>query len=141
MEVQIQKYEADIRRHISIEHQLQLYTDDLKRSVTLLQVEKTKSESDQIALIDELKRDKSVLREFMKIKDQTITDLNAKLGLQKTQIAQLAFQQEQQKQRYETQLKDLKQKLSICINQNIKTVATPLAQLSTEASTSQKQIT
>ncbi len=76
MEIQIQKYEADIRKHISIEHQLQLYSDDLKRSITQLETEKESSEKAQIALIDELKRDKIVLREFMKIKDQGLVDLN-----------------------------------------------------------------
>ena len=34
------KYEADIRKHISIEHQLQLFADDLKRSVQVLEKEK-----------------------------------------------------------------------------------------------------
>lgn len=33
LEQQICKYEADIRKHISIEHQLQLYADDLKKSL------------------------------------------------------------------------------------------------------------
>ena len=40
METQIQKYEADIRKHISIEHQLQLYADDLKRNVQVLEKER-----------------------------------------------------------------------------------------------------
>lgn len=40
LEQQMVKYEADIRKHISIEHQLQLFADDLKRSVHVLEKEK-----------------------------------------------------------------------------------------------------
>lgn len=44
LEQQLVKYEADIRRHISIEHQLQLFADDLKRSITTLEKEKEQLE-------------------------------------------------------------------------------------------------
>ena len=44
MEQQLQKYEGDIRKHISIEHQLQLFAEDLKRSVTQLEKEKEQLE-------------------------------------------------------------------------------------------------
>ena len=40
LEQQLQKYEGDIRKHISIEHQLQLFAEDLKRSVAQLEKEK-----------------------------------------------------------------------------------------------------
>ena len=40
LEQQLQKYEGDIRKHISIEHQLQLFAEDLKRSVSQLEKEK-----------------------------------------------------------------------------------------------------
>ena len=40
LETQLQKYEGDIRKHISIEHQLQLFAEDLKRTVTQLEKEK-----------------------------------------------------------------------------------------------------
>jgi hypothetical protein len=33
MEQQMCLYEVEIRKHISIEHQLQLYADDLKKSM------------------------------------------------------------------------------------------------------------
>ena len=33
LETQIQRYEQDIRKHISVEHQLQLYAEDLKASI------------------------------------------------------------------------------------------------------------
>ena len=39
------KYEADIRRHISIEHQLQLFADDLKRTIATLEKEKEQLEN------------------------------------------------------------------------------------------------
>ena len=44
IEQQLQKYEGDIRKHISIEHQLQLFAEDLKRSITLLEKEKEQLE-------------------------------------------------------------------------------------------------
>jgi hypothetical protein len=75
LEVQIQKYEADIRKHISIEHQLQLYADDLKRSVQVMDQEKETIEKNHSLQLDELKRDKAVLRDFLKIKDNTIQEL------------------------------------------------------------------
>ena len=43
-EQQLQKYEGDIRKHISIEHQLQLFAEDLKRSVAQLEKEKEQVE-------------------------------------------------------------------------------------------------
>ena len=45
LEAQLQKYEGDIRKHISIEHQLQLFAEDLKRSVSQLEKEKEALES------------------------------------------------------------------------------------------------
>ena len=44
LEQQLQKYEGDIRKHISIEHQLQLFAEDLKRSVAQLEKEKEQVE-------------------------------------------------------------------------------------------------
>lgn len=44
MEQQLCQYEVDIRKHISIEHQLQLYAEDLKK--TMQQVDKEKELTD-----------------------------------------------------------------------------------------------
>lgn len=79
MEHQICKYEGDIRKHISIEHQLQLYADDLKRSILQTDKEKEFMELKHKGFVDELKRDKQVLRDFLKQKDATITDLQSKI--------------------------------------------------------------
>lgn len=69
LESQIQQYEADIRKHISIEHQLQLYSDDLKRTISSLEFEKESLQKEHIKAMEDLKRDKSVLRDFLKTKD------------------------------------------------------------------------
>jgi chaperonin cofactor prefoldin len=51
--------------------------------------------------MEDLKRDKSVLRDFLKTKDQTISELKAKLESQKLQITTLQQQRDQMKQRIE----------------------------------------
>ena len=73
------KYEADIRRHISIEHQLQLFADDLKRSITTLEKEKEQLEKQTAVTLEELKKDKLTMREFLNIKDKTLSDLQDKV--------------------------------------------------------------
>ena len=47
MEQQLQKYEGDIRKHISIEHQLQLFAEDLKRNITQLEKDKEHLEANK----------------------------------------------------------------------------------------------
>lgn len=79
LEQQLVKYEADIRRHISIEHQLQLFADDLKRSITTLEKEKEQLEKQTGVQLEELKKDKLTMREFLNIKDKTINDLQDKV--------------------------------------------------------------
>ena len=79
LEQQLVKYEADIRRHISIEHQLQLFADDLKRSITTLEKEKEQLEKQTAVQLEELKKDKLTMREFLNIKDKTINDLQDKV--------------------------------------------------------------
>ena len=74
LEQQLQKYEGDIRKHISIEHQLQLFAEDLKRNVTQLEKEKEELEKTTNTQLEELKRDKMTLREFLDIKEATITE-------------------------------------------------------------------
>lgn len=75
LEQQLVKYEADIRRHISIEHQLQLFADDLKRTISTLEKEKEQLESQTSLELEELKKDKLTMREFLNTKDRNIKDL------------------------------------------------------------------
>lgn len=79
LEQQLQKYEGDIRKHISIEHQLQLFAEDLKRNVTQLEKDKAEQETKVGTQIEELKRDKMTLREFLDIKETTIIENQAKI--------------------------------------------------------------
>lgn len=79
LEQQLVKYEADIRRHISIEHQLQLFADDLKRNISQLEKEKDQIEEQTNQQLDELKKDKLTMREFLNIKDKTIKELQEKI--------------------------------------------------------------
>ena len=151
LETQIVKYEADIRKHISIEHQLQLFADDLKRNIVLLEKEKAERDDTNLNLIEELKRDKSTLREFIKMKDKTIVDLQNKISEFTEKNEENSQAMQHQKQKYELQIKDLKQKISVSstqflepslkmqLNHNVKT---PLGQLSTTVTTgSQKNFT
>ena len=92
LETQLQKYEADIRKHISIEHQLQLFTEDLKRSITTLEKEKEQLETDHQTQLEELKKDKLTLREFMDIKDKTIEEHQKKIDQFSKQAAELKVQ-------------------------------------------------
>ena len=46
----------------------------------MLEKEKAESEEKNLNLIEELKRDKSTLREFIKTKDKTISDLQVKIN-------------------------------------------------------------
>ena len=79
MEQQLQKYEGDIRKHISIEHQLQLFAEDLKRSVSQLEKEKESLEALKEKQLEELRKDKVILREFLDMKEKTIGENAAKI--------------------------------------------------------------
>lgn len=57
-----------------------MFADDLKRSIVLLEKEKAEREDSSQAQLEELKRDKSTLREFLKMKDKTISDLQNKIS-------------------------------------------------------------
>jgi hypothetical protein len=48
---------------------MQIITDDLKKQVGVLEIEKTKIEKEHFNTIEELKRDKDMIRELLKIKD------------------------------------------------------------------------
>ena len=52
-----------------------MFADDLKRNIVLLEKEKAEREDTNLTILEELKRDKSTLREFLKMKDKTIIDL------------------------------------------------------------------
>lgn len=79
LEQQLQKYEGDIRKHISIEHQLQLFAEDLKRTISTLEKEKEALEQQTNQQLEELKKDKLTLREFLDIKEKTIEENAAKI--------------------------------------------------------------
>jgi len=57
-----------------------LFADDLKRNIVLLEKEKAEREDTNLTQLEELKRDKSTLRDFLKMKDKTIIDLQNKLS-------------------------------------------------------------
>lgn len=101
LEQQLQKYEADIRKHISIEHQLQLFTEDLKRSISTLEKEKELLETANSTQIEELKKDKLTLREFLDIKERTIEEKDKKINELTQQAAEFKVQLTQHKQKYE----------------------------------------
>ena len=52
-----------------------MFADDLKRNLTTMEKEKEVVDLLHIQALDEMKRDKNTLREFLKIKDKTISDL------------------------------------------------------------------
>ena len=58
---------------------MQLFAEDLKRSVTLLEKEKEELEKTTTTQLEELKRDKMTLREFLDIKETTIAENAAKI--------------------------------------------------------------
>jgi hypothetical protein len=89
LEQQLVKYEADIRRHISIEHQLQLFADDLKRSISTLEKEKELLESQTSHELEELKKDKLTMREFLNTKEKNIKDLKEQLKLAQNDYAEI----------------------------------------------------
>lgn len=69
LETQIQRYEQDIRKHISVEHQLQLYAEDLKATIKdqekdfKLQIKRLESKYDKAL------KDKSEMFGTLKIKE------------------------------------------------------------------------
>jgi hypothetical protein len=51
-----------------------LYAEDLKKGITLLEKEKLQIGDKFTLQLDELKRDKQVLSQFIKLKDKTIEE-------------------------------------------------------------------
>lgn len=58
---------------------MQLFAEDLKRSVTVLEKEKEELEKLTGTQLEELKRDKMTLREFLDIKEATIAENAVKI--------------------------------------------------------------
>lgn len=58
---------------------MQLFAEDLKRSVSLLEKEKEALEGQRDLQLEELKKDKTTLREFLAIKEKTIDENAAKI--------------------------------------------------------------
>ena len=88
-------------KHISIEHQLQLFAEDLKRNVTQLEKEKEELEKTTNTQLEELKRDKMTLREFLDIKEATITENALKIKQLEEAGTEAKVQIAQQKQKYD----------------------------------------
>jgi hypothetical protein len=58
-----------------------LFADDLKRTISTLEKEKEQLESQTNKELEELKRDKITMREFLNTKDKNIKDLQERLKL------------------------------------------------------------
>jgi hypothetical protein len=58
-----------------------LFADDLKRTISTLEKEKEQLESQTKKELEELKRDKITMREFLNTKDKNIKDLQERLKL------------------------------------------------------------
>ena len=69
-----------------------MFTEDLKRSISTLEKEKEQLEQANVTQIEELKKDKLTLREFMDIKDRTIEERDKKIEELTTQAAEFKVQ-------------------------------------------------
>lgn len=58
-----------------------MFADDLKRTISTLEKEKEQLESQTNKELEELKRDKITMREFLNTKDKNIKDLQERLKL------------------------------------------------------------
>ena len=58
-----------------------MFADDLKRTISTLEKEKEQLESQTKKELEELKRDKITMREFLNTKDKNIKDLQERLKL------------------------------------------------------------
>jgi len=69
-----------------------------------LQADREKADQEKVhrAALEELKRDKQVLRDFLKQKDASINDLQTKLQHHKLQLQQLSTQFDLAKSKYES---------------------------------------
>ena len=56
-----------------------MFAEDLKRNVTLLEKDKEELEKSTGTQLEELKRDKMTLREFLDIKETTISENSLKI--------------------------------------------------------------
>ena len=62
--------------------------------------------------MEELKKDKMTLREFLEIKEKTIEENAAKIDSLEKEATEVKVQMTQQKQKYDKQLTDLRSKIS-----------------------------
>jgi len=113
LEQQLQKYEGDIRKHISIEHQLQLFAEDLKRQVSQLEKEKDALELAKDQQCEELRKDKLTLREFLDVKEKTLEENTARIQKLEQHLAESKVQMASQKQKYERQIVELSKRLDV----------------------------
>ena len=88
-----------------------MFAEDLKRSVALLEKDKESLETQTNSQLEELKRDKMTLREFLDIKEKTIEENLVKQNQLEQQATELMVQIAQQKQKYDKQISELKQKV------------------------------
>ena len=78
-----------------------MFAEDLKRSVALLEKDKESLETQTNSQLEELKRDKMTLREFLDIKEKTIEENLVKQNQLEQQATELKVQIAQQKQKYD----------------------------------------
>lgn len=80
----IQKLEADVRSHISVEQQLKLYVESYQQKLEEEENLNDKYEADIDRMKDELKERKTeiwLMKEMMNAKDKEITELKSKIKL------------------------------------------------------------
>ena len=85
----------------------------MKRSITTLEKEKETLEDQNNEQVEELKKDKLTLREFVTIKDKTIKENAEKIESITKSLAEFKVQLAQQKQKYEKQISELKNKVGL----------------------------
>lgn len=92
---------------------MQLFAEDLKRSVSQLEKEKEALEKQKDQQMEELRKDKVTLREFLDIKEKTIDENVAKIHTLEQQMGELKLRMSSEKQKHDRQLADLRSKLSL----------------------------
>jgi hypothetical protein len=78
-----------------------LYADDLKRNITLLEKEKLEKDNSIEKQLEDLKKDKETLHDFMRIKDETIKENLDKIKQRTKKQVEFKTQLTTQKIKYE----------------------------------------
>eukprot|EP00347_Sterkiella_histriomuscorum_P004567 403359972 len=115
-EEQLIKYEADIRNHISVQEQLQIYMEDIKFKKECEIKDILLKEHELQLLVETLNKDKFRLDELIILKDKELGKLKNNESLLHKEIEMLKLQyenektqlQKQVKQKYEEKIKSLK---------------------------------